>query len=146
MGIVLIILGALALAASGQVTAHTLPTHGLVLPTAQSSTNHLYPIVPIVKFKTPQVQEYSLEKPYNMEREDSKNNPVDPGSGCCRSNCDTADWEDHNPCYLKLTVTEDMPSPAYVYYKLENFHQNHRFYVKSRSWNQLRVIATPFFL
>lgn len=102
MGIVLIILGALALAASGQV------------------------------------QEYSLEKPYNMEREDSKNNPVDPGSGCCRSNCDTADWEDHNPCYLKLTVTEDMPSPAYVYYKLENFHQNHRFYVKSRSWNQLR--------
>jgi hypothetical protein len=39
---------------------------------------------------------------------------------------------------VKLTIPEDMPRPIYMYYKLTNFYQNHRRYVKSRSDKQLR--------
>jgi len=35
-------------------------------------------------------------------------------------------------------LPEDMPQPVYFYYKLTNFYQNHRRYVKSRSDDQLR--------
>ena len=31
-----------------------------------------------------------------------------------------------------------MKAPVYLYYQLENFYQNHRRYVKSRSFDQLR--------
>jgi len=40
-------------------------------------------------------------------------------------------------CTFQLTVKEDMEAPVYVYYELENFFQNHRRYVKSRSDAQL---------
>lgn len=36
-------------------------------------------------------------------------------------------------CDLKITIAEDIAGPVYVYYQLENFYQNHRRYVKSRS-------------
>jgi len=38
---------------------------------------------------------------------------------------------------LPVTVTSDMKLPVYVYYKMTNFYQNHRRYVKSRSDTQL---------
>lgn len=41
------------------------------------------------------------------------------------------------PATLKLEIPEDMKSPVYFYYKLTNFYQNHRRYVKSRSDGQL---------
>ncbi|XP_019443691.1 PREDICTED: ALA-interacting subunit 3-like isoform X2 [Lupinus angustifolius] len=41
-------------------------------------------------------------------------------------------------CNLSLTVHKHMKSPIYVYYQLDNFYQNHRRYVKSRSDEQLR--------
>ncbi|KAF3544632.1 hypothetical protein DY000_02010695 [Brassica cretica] len=41
-------------------------------------------------------------------------------------------------CNRTLTVTKRMKQPIYVYYQLENFYQNHRRYVKSRSDSQLR--------
>ncbi|XP_010532003.1 PREDICTED: ALA-interacting subunit 5-like [Tarenaya hassleriana] len=41
-------------------------------------------------------------------------------------------------CNRTLTVTKTMKHPVYVYYQLENFYQNHRRYVKSRSDAQLR--------
>ncbi|KAE8684343.1 ALA-interacting subunit 3 [Hibiscus syriacus] len=41
-------------------------------------------------------------------------------------------------CTRRLTVTKRMKQPIYVYYQLDNFYQNHRRYVKSRSDSQLK--------
>lgn len=41
-------------------------------------------------------------------------------------------------CIRTLTVPKRMKQPIYVYYQLDNFYQNHRRYVKSRSDQQLR--------
>ncbi|XP_027340525.1 ALA-interacting subunit 3 [Abrus precatorius] len=41
-------------------------------------------------------------------------------------------------CNITLKVEKHMKSPIYVYYQLDNFYQNHRRYVKSRSDEQLR--------
>nr|BAD32828.1 hypothetical protein [Lotus japonicus] len=41
-------------------------------------------------------------------------------------------------CKITLKVDKHMKSPIYVYYQLDNFYQNHRRYVKSRSDQQLR--------
>ncbi|CAI9087981.1 OLC1v1022200C1 [Oldenlandia corymbosa var. corymbosa] len=41
-------------------------------------------------------------------------------------------------CIRTLKVTKNMKAPIYVYYQLDNFYQNHRRYVKSRSDKQLR--------
>nr|DAD44073.1 TPA_asm: hypothetical protein HUJ06_002303 [Nelumbo nucifera] len=40
-------------------------------------------------------------------------------------------------CKRTLTVPKHMKQPIYVYYQLDNFYQNHRRYVKSRSDEQL---------
>ncbi|KAF5728172.1 ALA-interacting subunit 3-like [Tripterygium wilfordii] len=41
-------------------------------------------------------------------------------------------------CNRTITVHKRMKQPIYVYYQLDNFYQNHRRYVKSRSDTQLR--------
>ncbi|XP_062214395.1 putative ALA-interacting subunit 2 isoform X2 [Phragmites australis] len=41
-------------------------------------------------------------------------------------------------CTQEVKVLNHMKAPIYVYYELENFYQNHRRYVKSRSDKQLR--------
>jgi len=41
-------------------------------------------------------------------------------------------------CTVTLDVTEKMKHPVFLYYRLENFYQNHRRYVKSRNDQQLR--------
>ncbi|KAK9149960.1 hypothetical protein Syun_008269 [Stephania yunnanensis] len=43
-------------------------------------------------------------------------------------------------CERKITVPKRMKSPIYVYYQLDNFYQNHRRYVKSRSDAQLKSL------
>ena len=40
-------------------------------------------------------------------------------------------------CEVTLTPESDIPAPIYVYYQLDNFYQNHRRYVKSRSNGQI---------
>lgn len=46
--------------------------------------------------------------------------------------------EDGSACEVDVVVEEAMEAPVYLYYRLTNFHQNHRRYVKSRSDPQLR--------
>jgi len=41
-------------------------------------------------------------------------------------------------CNVTIQVNQKMSSPVYMYYKLTNYYQNHRRYVKSRSDSQLR--------
>jgi len=50
-----------------------------------------------------------------------------------RSNC----LEGSSNCTLTIPIQDTMKAPVYVYYKLTNFYQNHRRYVKSRSDPQL---------
>ena len=40
-------------------------------------------------------------------------------------------------CTLSIEIDEEIPEPVFVYYKLTNFYQNHRLYVRSRSYTQL---------
>ena len=40
-------------------------------------------------------------------------------------------------CTSVIEIDSDIPAPIYVYYQLDNFYQNHRRYVKSRSNEQL---------
>lgn len=47
--------------------------------------------------------------------------------------CDIGDQ-----CTITIDVDEKMEKPVYFYYKLTNYYQNHRRYVKSRSDTQLR--------
>ena len=42
-----------------------------------------------------------------------------------------------NYCKVRLPIETSIEAPIYVYYQLENFYQNHRRYVKSRSNEQL---------
>lgn len=45
--------------------------------------------------------------------------------------------------YVSIEIPEDMEPPIYFYYELDNFYQNHRRYVKSRSDEQLMGRANP---
>jgi hypothetical protein len=45
---------------------------------------------------------------------------------------------------LEFNVTDTMRSPIYLYYKLENFYQNHRRYASSRSDTQLGGRSTYY--
>lgn len=41
-------------------------------------------------------------------------------------------------CTVNITIDDKMAEPVYFYYKLTNYYQNHRRYVKSRNDAQLR--------
>ncbi|KAI8636664.1 CDC50/LEM3 family [Parasitella parasitica] len=44
---------------------------------------------------------------------------------------------DAGVCAIRFTVPIDLKTPVFLYYRLTNFYQNHRKYVKSLSYNQL---------
>lgn len=46
--------------------------------------------------------------------------------------------EDANVCILEFNIPEDIKGPIYFYYRLTNFYQNHRRYVKSFDVDQLK--------
>ncbi|CAK9318019.1 unnamed protein product [Citrullus colocynthis] len=51
------------------------------------------------------------------------------------------DSKTNKTCSRELTVPKPMKGPVFIYYQLDNFYQNHRRYVKSRSDKQLRSKA-----
>lgn len=51
--------------------------------------------------------------------------------------CEKTDWETPTNCIVTLNIEDDMEAPIYFYYELHNFYQNHRRYVKSKSYEQL---------
>lgn len=55
---------------------------------------------------------------------------VDPVYGVTQNNA--------NICTLQFTLPNDIGPPVYLYYRLTNFYQNHRRYVKSLQLDQLR--------
>eukprot|EP01001_Neometanema_parovale_P006218 NODE_2592_length_1384_cov_138.449643_g2464_i0.p1 GENE.NODE_2592_length_1384_cov_138.449643_g2464_i0~~NODE_2592_length_1384_cov_138.449643_g2464_i0.p1 ORF type:complete len:390 (-),score=99.64 NODE_2592_length_1384_cov_138.449643_g2464_i0:213-1331(-) len=57
--------------------------------------------------------------------------PADPAD----TSCTVANGV--SECWVEITVDKEMEAPVYMYYKLENFYQNHRRYAKSRSDTQL---------
>ncbi|KAI9361552.1 CDC50/LEM3 family [Pilaira anomala] len=47
-------------------------------------------------------------------------------------------------CTIRFTTPIELKAPVFLYYKLTNFYQNHRKYVKSLSYNQLHGdVITP---
>lgn len=52
------------------------------------------------------------------------------------------DWECQKDCSVTLQIEKEMKAPVHVYYQLENFYQNHRRYVRSRSDSQLQGLVT----
>jgi len=44
-------------------------------------------------------------------------------------------------CNVAITIPSEMSTPVFVYYKLSNYFQNYRGYVKSRDEKQLRAVA-----
>ena len=45
--------------------------------------------------------------------------------------------EINKKCNITFTVTDQMIGPVYVFYEIKGFYQNHRSYIKSRSFDQL---------
>jgi hypothetical protein len=52
-------------------------------------------------------------------------------------NCKNTKYGEPQNCIVTLDIDEDMEAPVYFYYELHNFYQNHRRYVKSKSYEQL---------
>ncbi|RIB05320.1 CDC50/LEM3 family [Gigaspora rosea] len=46
-------------------------------------------------------------------------------------------------CHLQFRVPSELKPPLFIYYRLTNFYQNHRSYVKSFNANQLKGVAVP---
>lgn len=51
---------------------------------------------------------------------------------------------DTKTCTIRFDVPTDIKGNTYLYYKLTNFYQNHRKYVESYDWKQLRGEAVPW--
>lgn len=87
---------------------------------------------------------YSHEPPACLATQIVEIEGVDYSAACCMENCDDESGVtrvDRNPCDINITVPERMEPPIYMYYKLTNFYQNHRRYVKSRSDVQLVIVT-----
>lgn len=59
------------------------------------------------------------------------------GADSSASSCAITEANAATACSVTLTVPEKMEGTVWVYYQIDNFYQNHRRYVKSRSATQL---------
>ncbi len=68
----------------------------------------------------------------------------DYAGSCCVDNCTSTlsfSQVDRNPCDVQLVVPATMHPPIFMYYRLTNYFQNHRRYVKSKNDKQLKGLA-----
>lgn len=74
----------------------------------------------------------------------SASNVKQLGSGCFLEEEEDGDQFNVSThgCLITFEIEKDMAAPVYVYYQLDNFYQNHRRYVASRSDAQLRGDAS----
>ncbi|KAH7484774.1 hypothetical protein KRP22_005938 [Phytophthora ramorum] len=100
------------------------------------------PIGIVLHTESDNVVEYSIQ--YDGDGVAESSNIVDLGSGCYLSDEDEGDTFDvtERGCRITFTIEKEMKAPVYLYYQLDNFYQNHRRYVQSRSDAQLRGDAT----
>jgi hypothetical protein len=61
----------------------------------------------------------------------------DNGGGESGNQCGIDKQNQRRMCTISVTIDQDVTGPLLVYYQLDNFNQNHRIYVNSRSVNQL---------
>jgi hypothetical protein len=59
--------------------------------------------------------------------------------------CKITEKNEGKLCNISFTLDEDVDAPIYVYYELENYYQNHRLYVASRSAYQLQGQVTDYY-
>lgn len=90
-----------------------------------------------------QVVEYSVQ--YDGESTNTSSSNVHQlGNGCFLE--EEGDGNQFNVsthgCLITFEIDKEMTAPVYVYYQLDNFYQNHRRYVASRSDAQLRGDAS----
>jgi hypothetical protein len=70
----------------------------------------------------------------------------DYSDACCIANCSSRvphERVDRNPCDVQINVPKRMEPPVYMYYKLTDYYQNHRRYVRSRDDKQLKGVSVP---
>ena len=68
---------------------------------------------------------------------------ADNSTAAAAATCDYAASANPTRSCFRVNITDDMSPPIYVYYKLTNFYQNHRRYVKSRSDSELQGVSSP---
>ncbi|XP_006130745.1 cell cycle control protein 50C-like [Pelodiscus sinensis] len=56
---------------------------------------------------------------------------------CSKLRESSSNWDKECNCFAHFTLQENMPGDIFMYYRLQNFYQNHRRYVLSRSDAQL---------
>ncbi|NXK54372.1 CC50C protein, partial [Chauna torquata] len=79
-------------------------------------------------------------------------NYSDKCSDCSKLRENSSNWNNECLCSINFTLKEDILGDVFMYYGLQNFYQNHRRYVMSRSDAQLlgrdvnvqRSYCTPF--
>lgn len=48
------------------------------------------------------------------------------GAGSDGDSCKITEYNENLLCNITFDITEDIPGPAYVFYELTNFYQNHQ--------------------
>lgn len=91
-----------------------------------------------------QVVEYAIQYDGQNANVTQSSNIVGLGSGCYLTSEDDGNTfdKDKRGCLITFDIEKDMKAPIFVYYQLDNFYQNHRRYVQSRSDAQLRGDAS----
>jgi len=87
------------------------------------------------KLQFTNVEHYS----YNLRSKDSSAKPsFTPQWAYVQNQTANGNETTANTCYLQFEVPADLEASVFLYYKLTNFYQNHRRYVKSLDTDQLK--------